>query len=281
MLLRVKVSASMFPSRDGTLLHGQLYGPSQPRGIALIIHGFGDHGGRYLEVAQTLTGLGFAALAVDYRGHGKAAGKRGHCERFSEFVDDLDAALVQAREIVREGPLILVTHSHGGLIALRSLFEPGHAPQLDGLVLSSPFLGLPKPVPMLKGLLARITSSMLPSLTLPSDLRVEDLTHDEDIRRQSQADPLRHAVGTVRWFTEMERAQAYVLEHMNQLTVPSLWLLSEPDPIVSAQVARRAFERAGGDKKLVAFPGFFHEIFNETERAKVLSELSSWILSKF
>ena len=277
----MKLESGPFPSRDGTRLYGEWHHPTgTPRGAALVVHGYADHGGRYVEVAQKLTGLGLAALAIDYRGHGRADGQRGHCQSFVEFLDDLDSAVARVRAAVPNGPLLLVSHSHGGLVSLRALTDLARVPKVDGVVLSSPFLGFP-PVPQVKAVAGKIASKLYPSLSIPNGLSVDGLTHDEDIKRISRADGLRHDVATARWFTEAAAAQEFVLRFADRLAIPSLWLVAAADPIVDVAATRRVFERAGGEKQLKLYEGYFHEIFNEVGRANVFSDLTRWISSKF
>jgi alpha-beta hydrolase superfamily lysophospholipase len=271
-----------FASKDGKRLYGQWHVPAgTPRGAALVVHGYADHGGRYTEVSQRLAGLGLAALAIDYRGHGKADGARGHCASFAEFLDDLDAGLARVRAAVSGGPLLLVTHSHGGLIALRALCDPARAPKVDGVVLSSPFLGIAMAVNPLKKLAGRLASRVYPSLAMPNEIKLEDLTHDAKILEVSAADPLRHGDATARWFTEAMAAQGYVAEHAGRLAVPSLWLVAGADRLVSVPATRHAFGKAGGEKLMHIYDGFFHEVFNETGRARVFDDLESWLRKRF
>jgi alpha-beta hydrolase superfamily lysophospholipase len=278
----MKLESGPFPSRDGTRLYGEWHRPTgTPRGVALVLHGYADHGGRYVEVSQKLTSIGLAVLAIDYRGHGRADGRRGHCESFVEYLDDLDAALQRARVSVPQGPLLLVAHSHGGLMGLRALTDAARAPRVDGVVLSSPFLGVGMPLPPAKVVAGKVASRFLPALSMPNGLKIDDLTHDEAIKRTTLADNLRHNVATARWYTEALAAQEFVQRHAGRLTVPSLWLVGAADPLVSVEATRRAYARAGGDKQLKMYEGYFHEIFNEVGRARVFDDLTQWISSKF
>lgn len=278
----VKLESGAFPSSDGTRLHGEWHHPPAGvavRGPAVVLHGYGDHGGRYVEVCRRLADAGWPAFAVDYRGHGRAAGRRGHVMQFSEYLEDLDAALARARAAVPEGPLVLVAHSHGGLVALRALCDPERptAVPVDALALSSPFLGVGMPVPKPKIIAGRIASRLIPTLALPSGLRIEDFTHDEDKRRETRADGLRHEVATARWFTEATAAQAWVLANAGGLRVPSSWQIGGADPVVSVPATRAAYAAAGGDKTLKVYEGDFHEIFNEVDRGVVFRDLLDWI----
>jgi alpha-beta hydrolase superfamily lysophospholipase len=269
-------------SRDGKRLYGRWHTPSGvPRGGALVLHGYADHGGRYDEVSRHLVGLGLAAYALDYRGHGRADGARGHCEHFSEFLDDLDAGLGEMRRAVPRGPLLIVAHSHGGLVSLRALTDRHRAPRVDGVVLSSPFLGIALPVHPMKRIAGQVASRVYPALALPNEIRTTDLTHDAERLRWTEADGLRHGVVTARWFTEAVRAQAYVHRNAGRLAVPSLWLVAGADRLVSVDATRRVFGRAGGEKDLHVYDGLFHELFNETTRAQVFEHVEAWILRRF
>jgi len=278
----MKLESGPFFSRDGTRLHGEWHHPQgTPRGVAVVVHGYADHGGRYVEVSRRLADLGLGAFAIDYRGHGRADGRRGHCMAFSEYLDDLDAALTRARAAVPRGPLLIVGHSHGSLIALRALTDALRAPNVDGVVLSSPYLGIGMPVPVWKVGAGKVASRLAPALTMPNGLRLQDLTHDQDILRVSASDALRHSVATARWFTEASEAQEHVMAHANRLAVPSLWCVAAADPIVDVAATRRAFEAAGGDKTLKLYEGYFHEVFNEVGRGVVFGDIAKWISSKF
>src|SRR5437879_12521189 len=107
---------SFFQSRDGTQLHEETW-PAQGKPLAsvVIVHGYGEHIGRYDETGRALAAAGFSVRGFDFRGHGQSAGVRGFCNRFSEYVDDLEAAVTRARA---EGlPVFLLGHSFGALVA--------------------------------------------------------------------------------------------------------------------------------------------------------------------
>src|SRR4051812_21099378 len=114
------MSSGPFVAADGARLwahwHAQPAAAS-PRGGVLIVHGYADHGGRYVELGERLVARGYATMAFDYRGHGRAGGKRGHCLRFADFLGDLDGAIAQLRGAIGDdAPLWIYSHSHGGLV---------------------------------------------------------------------------------------------------------------------------------------------------------------------
>jgi alpha-beta hydrolase superfamily lysophospholipase len=275
-----------FDAADGLKLHAAWQpAPAQRvRGGAVVVHGYADHGGRYEHVTEHLASKGFQAMAFDYRGHGKAGGQRGHCDRFDQYLGDLEAAIGAMAAEVKDGPLVIVSHSHGGLITLRWLTDPDRAPALKkrvtAAVFSSPFLGLAMKVNPIKTTLGKAASKMLPRLSMPNGIKTADLTHDQAMLAKTEADTLRHPSATARWFTEMQGAQAYVDANATRLAVPSLWLIAGADRLADAKASQRIAAKAGGEKKIVVLDGFFHEVFNEIERKRVFDELDAFLAAR-
>src|SRR5690349_7968444 len=136
------------PSTGGTKLHVEIFRPAgAPRAVAVVVHGYAEHIGRYREVANVLVQAGLAVVGFDLRGHGRSSGRRGHIDAFSDYLDDLDAALALARQLHPGLPVVLVSHSNGGLITLRALTDERRRPDVAGAIISSPFLGLKLAVP--------------------------------------------------------------------------------------------------------------------------------------
>ncbi|MBE7450339.1 MAG: alpha/beta hydrolase [Kofleriaceae bacterium] len=265
-----------FPSTGGATLYGEVYLPPRaPTAVAVMVHGYAEHCGRYREVAHVLVDAGLAVLGYDYRGHGRASGRRGHIDAWSDYHDDLDAAVAQARALAPGKPLVLVAHSNGSLITLRALTDGERRLDVAGAVLSSPFLGLKLQVPAAKIWLARGMSRVFPAFSQKNDLRVEDLTSDPERQAARTADTLCHDVASARWFTEAIGAQTHVLRQAANLSLPTLWLIGGDDPIadpaVSEPVARKVH---GADVHLLR--GFKHEVWNERERAHPLGLLGAF-----
>lgn len=268
-----------FHSADGTRLAYQWYRTAGPAlaGV-VVVHGYGDHAGRYGELGRALAADGLAALAFDYRGHGLAGGQRGHCNRFDEYIQDLDAAWSLARGELGTRPMGLVAHSHGGLIALRLLCDPTrHLEGLAGLVISSPYLQLRMPVARLKVALAPLASRILPRLSLGAGINPADLTHDSELLSARAADPLAHDRATTRWYAEATAAQKYVAAHVSRLALPSLWLIPGDDPIADPAATQEIYDRAGGAKRLRVYEGFLHEPHAEVGRARVFEDVLAWL----
>lgn len=244
-----------------------------PRGVVLINHGYAEHCGRYHEVAHVIVNAGWAAFSYDVRGHGKSPGERGYIDRFAIYLDDLAAMQDAARALATaDAPLVLLGHSHGGLIALRALADE-RPPGVTAAILSSPFLALRLAVPGFRLLLARVASRLAPKLAQPNALRVEDLTQDRAKQAERIADKLCFDVATARWFTEARAAQDHVFAHADRVRVPTTWLVGGDDPIADPTRSRAVAAKIPG-AKYHDLVGMRHEVFNEVERARVFSELS-------
>ena len=273
-----------FSSADGTELYGEWFEcqDDEPRGIALIIHGYAEHCGRYREVARVATDLGHHVFSFDLRGHGRSAGQRGHIERFAEYLDDTRAALDQLRAKAGALPLLVVAHSMGSLVALRLFADQAHTPDdAYGLVVSSPFLGLALEVPAAKVLLGRIASRVLPSLSLPNELKLEALTSDKVRQQERRVDTLCHDVASARWFTEAVKTQKWVLQSADQITVPTQWLVAGSDQIADPASSRAVSDRMRGDCRYHEYPAMQHEVFNETDRETAFELLADFVNDVF
>jgi alpha-beta hydrolase superfamily lysophospholipase len=144
-----------------------------------IIPGYADHAGRYAHVQDAWADMGLASVAIDLRGHGRAAGARGYCDRFEEFLDDAGELARVVRADASGGPCFLLGHSFGGLVASLSAIQTPSP--WRGLILSAPFFGLALDVPPLKVLAARAASRLAPGFGLPSGLAGKDLTRDRPL----------------------------------------------------------------------------------------------------
>lgn len=276
-----------FSSRDGTRLYGEWFAAPKPRAAALIMHGYAEHCGRYREVANVLVAAGMHTLSYDMRGHGRAEGQRGHVSGYRDYLADMAAALDQLEQRsaaagLAQPRILLVAHSNGGLIALRALTDPSRAPrQVTAAVFSSPFLGLKARVPAAKQLAGKVAGRFLPTLSLPSELRIDHLTHDAGKLAERRVDTLCHEVASARWFTAALRAQQYVVEMAPRMRVPSLWLIADGDQIADPVQAHRAFGRVRAPSRRVRFPKMHHEIFNEIERGRVFDHVREFISEQF
>ena len=263
-----------FFSSDRTQLCADVYEPPEGKaGFLCIIPGYCDHRGRYRDTAADLARAGYRVAVVDLRGHGESGGQRAHALSFDDYLEDVDAALASCAG--GETP-ILVGHSMGGLVALRYALErPG---AVRALALSSPFLGIKVRVPAWKTVLGRVASRVYPGLSIPNEIDPMLLSHDGAVGRAYAADPLVPKVATARWYTEATTAHAVVRARAPEVRLPVLLLHGGDDRIADPAASQAVFDRLGSsDKVLTMYPGLYHEIFNETDRGRVIQDLVTWL----
>jgi lysophospholipase len=246
----------------------------------LLMHGYGEHAERYHELASDLARAGYPVCALDARGHGRSDGRRGHVTRYTDYTRDLLALLARAEAHYPARKRVLFGHSNGGLIAIQTALQA--QTRFAALVLSSPLLGMRLVVPRWKVVLGRVMSKIIPALSLPSDIPPSDVTRDPEIAQRYATDPLVNKNATARYFTEMQAAIADSFARAAQITLPALIMQGGDDRVASAPDTRRFSEQVGShDKTYSEYPGMFHEIFNDPERATLRAELIAWLNQRF
>jgi alpha-beta hydrolase superfamily lysophospholipase len=249
----------------------------------LIIHGYGDHGGRYVHFMQWLAEHGIACDAVDLRGQGRSPGWRGYVDRWENYLDDVHS-FVDRCKLSEPAcpPPFLLGHSHGGLIvaalAERGLIQPG---TFRGIVLTSPFFRARLAVPYWKRLVARAIGELAPGLQLATGLQPQWLSSDSEMIEESRVDPFLARVATPRWYLRSQVAQRRVLAEAASFTFPVLCLAAGDDPIADPSAAEDFVRRAGSqDKTFRIYPGLRHEILRETNRREIFQAIYDWIAAR-
>lgn len=244
----------------------------------LIVHGVGEHSGRYTHVAEALGNSGVTVWALDYRGHGRSGGRRGHCRAVGELMDDVGRVLGQMRAECPSVPIVLLGHSLGGLVVLRYALD--HAQELAAVVASSPALELALSPSYPKLLLARVFGKLWPRLTVRNDIDPTWLSHDPAVVTAYRTDPLVHHVISIGGYLAIRQAMAHVRARAADLSVPCLILQAGEDRLVSAPATRQfAAQVRSPGSAYREYPGYYHELFNEVGREQVLSDLCAWLTS--
>ncbi len=264
-------------SADHLRLFRQRYTPSSARATVAVLHGGGDHGGRYPALTSALVRAGFQVALVDLRGHGQSDGRRWHVDVFQDNISDLDAFVAKlSQDGVAGDELFFVAHSHGALVA--ALWGMTRGRHVSGFVLSSPYFRLALRPPAAKVLLAKVVGRVVPWLPVDAGLAVEALTSDEEMQRWTERDPLYGRKTTPRWYEESLRAQAEVLRRAGEFRAPLLVLAGGDDRIADVAAARAFVDAAASkDKGIKVYEGFRHEIFNEVRRAEPIGEAIAWL----
>ena len=254
---------------------------SPARATVLLVHGLGEHMGRYAALARDLNTWGYAVRAYDQYGHGASDGPRGGLPSATRLLDDLAQVVDQTRAGMAAGqPLLLLGHSMGGLVAAR--FVARQLRPLEGLVLSSPALD-PGLNPVQK-LLVAVLPSLLPNLRVGNGLDARLISHDPAVVAAYQSDPLVHDRIAARLARFIADDSAAVLAAAPGWVLPTLLLYAGADRLVNP-AGSRAFAAAAPAQVLSSqcFEPLYHEIFNEAEpgRSQVLTALRAWLDARF
>ena len=256
-----------------------------PRGTVLIVHGLGEHIGRYLHVAARLNEWGWTVAGYDQRGHGASEGARGRLATPHALLDDLGRVVAHV-QAAHAGPHVLLGHSLGGLVAARYAAEAfGHASPaawyrpIDGLVLSSPALDIGmKPG---QKLLLALLGPIAPHLALGNGLDPGAVSRDARVVAAYRSDPLVHDRIAPRLVRFMLDAAEVVRARTPRWRLPTLLLYAGADRlVVPAGSAAFAAAAPQGTVTAHAYTALYHEVFNEPEQARVFDDLRAWLATR-
>lgn len=246
------------------------------KAVIILAHGLGEHSGRYQNVVDALVPQGYALHALDHIGHGRSDGVRKHINRFDEFISTLHAFSEKVSAQYETQPVFLLGHSMGGLIAARYLLDYQH--EFSGAILSAPALKVDDSVTPLLIWVGRIMSALFPRFGL-IPLGSAMLSRDPAVVQAYVDDPLVYNGKTsARLAAEIVATMDVVSERMGSIDLPLLILQGGADRIVhpeGAQVFHAGIN--SDDKTLKVYDGWYHELFNEPERAVVLEEVLTWL----
>lgn len=263
---------------DGTrlMLRGWRAAGAERNGSALIVHGLGEHGGRYGHVAKVFNDLGIDVWAHDHRGFGKSEGARAKIPARDTLLDDTKLVFDTIAKRDEIGVPLLLGHSMGGAIAARAVTGGWIAPR--ALVLSSPGLRSYINAPM-----RALTSGLeflFPGLAVPHGLPLQKISHDEEVLVEAKADPLNHALISPRLTMFILEAGEAAIRDAGKLTIPVLVQAAGDDKLVDPAGAKQFSAAApAGLCTLKLYTGLWHEIYNEREpdRTVVLRDLNDWL----
>lgn len=263
---------------QGIRLAWRVWDAPSPKAVLLLVHGLGEHSGRYDSFARAVAHGGTSVFTFDLRGHGRSQGPRGDMDAFPRLLEDLLGMEEEmGRQLPGDLPSFLMGHSLGGLICVRRLqvFKGPYS----GAVISAPWLATNQP-DWLRGL-ARFLGVILPGFPLPAGLNPKRLTRDPEMIRAWREDPLIHTRITGRFFREVERVQLKALASSLPGDLPLLFLVPGGDRVVRSPVTE-AFARGivGEAIRVEILEGFMHEPLNDVGREEVYGLVLDWLAAR-
>jgi alpha-beta hydrolase superfamily lysophospholipase len=267
---------SRFPGAGKADLYAQSWQPEEKASAGLaVVHGFGEHSGRYGNVVRYFVPRGFAVFGFDLRGHGRSPGQRGFIRDWSDLRNDTQAFLADVRGHAPGLPLFLYGHSLGGLIVLDYALH--RVDGLQGVIATGPLLGPPQIPPILLSL-SKLLSRVWPTLSLGSGLDPTRISRDPEVVRAYVDDPLVHSKGTPRLGAETQRVAAWVQDHATEWKLPLLIVHGADDRLAPAVFSREFFEKVrADDKERIEVAGGFHEPHNDLGKDVVFAEIELWL----
>ncbi len=277
--MRLEHAEDTFESVGGLKLYYQRWRPPQgePRTALAIVHGIGEHSGRFMNIVNHFVAHGHAVYALDLRGHGRSPGPRGHLMSWSEYMEDVRAFLATISTREQGRPLFLYGHSMGGLIGMEYILR--YPRGLSGAIISGPPFESAVVTPTLV-VSALLLGRLLPTLPLKVNLVPEAMCNNPAVVAAYLADPLVHRQCTARWAFEALKVGGWIKSHIQELSIPLLMLHGEKDHVNPPSGARRVFDMVTfPDKKMHLVPGGYHEPHSDAGYEQVLQLVEEFVLS--
>lgn len=262
-------------SKDGLALQVHHWKYDQPSHVLCIVHGLGEHGGRYEHVADYLASNNIATVTIDQRGHGKSEGKKGHSKSYEYMLSDIEELLKYTRLEYIDTPIILYGHSMGGNLVTSYILEKTIS-ELAGFILSAPFFEVAFEPPAWKVKLAKFVGSILPGLLQSNELEVEAISRIPEEVQKYKDDPLVHDRISVRLFLSLTQAGQKALANQKKIEIPGLVYHGTADRLVRYDATDR-FRKQHEELKWHSLEGVYHEPHNDLGKEKVLEMIKDFI----
>jgi len=215
---------------DGTPMHAARWQPEgEPTMVICLIHGLGEHSGRYVNMAEYYVSHGIEVVSFDLRGHGKSDGQRGHSDDFQQMIRDIDRFLYKASSIDVEKPHFIYGHSLGGTLAIKyTLSHPG---EFKGVILSAPMFKPAFDPPQWKVIIGRYLQLIWPTLSLSNEINMNALTRDKELLDSHKDDPLSHDRISAKFGTQLLEEGERLLEEASTVNFPILMMHGNADEL--------------------------------------------------
>jgi alpha-beta hydrolase superfamily lysophospholipase len=247
-----------------------------PKAVLLIVHGLGEHSGRYMNIVNHFVPLEYAVYGLDHIGHGKSDGEREMVSRFEDFTETLSIFYGMVSEWQAEKPIFILGHSMGGLITSYYLLD--HQDKFLGAIISAPAVKIGEGISQATITMAKILSRVAPKMGMVA-LDVNTISRDPEVVNAYENDPLVfHGKTPARLAAEMLKAMLRVNAEVSQIKLPFIAVHGSKDSLADPDGSQMLYDQAGSeDKTLKIYEGLYHEVFNEPEREQVIKDVELWL----
>ncbi|MDW7674923.1 MAG: alpha/beta hydrolase [Bacillota bacterium] len=276
----IKLQSSQFKmsSADGTKLFVRRWQPNEKlTGVICLVHGLGEHSGRYHHVAEAIARAGYGVLAIDLRGHGQSAGKRGYTPSYDALMQDVDCLRAAAAKEFPTCPCYLYGHSMGGNLVLNYALR--YKKELAGVIATSPWLKLSFEPSSIKLLVGHIMDKIYPGFIQENGLNAKFLSHDDEAVVKYLNDPLVHNKISARLFISVHAAGQWAIDNAKALELPVLLLHGAGDKITDV-AGSNLFAQQARNCTFKVWSHLYHELHNEIEKEEVINTIIGWLVSK-
>ncbi|MFN0175134.1 MAG: lysophospholipase [Saprospiraceae bacterium] len=263
---------------EGLNLYAAHWPVENPRAVIALVHGQGEHIGRYKHVAEWFNRHQVAVLGFDHQGYGKSEGKRGHAKNLQVLLNDIGLLLQSTRQFYPNTPLFLYGHSMGGGLVLN--YVTRRDPDLAGVIVTGPWIRLAFETPFLKLIVGKILRFFMPTLSLPTGLAAHFISHDDAVVEAYLNDPLVHNKLSAAAGMSLLGGAKWLDTWVGKFRIPVLLQHGGDDKLTSAEATQRFALRVKGDVTYREWPDLYHEIHNEKEKEEVFAFTFKWMESK-
>jgi len=265
-----------FSSNSGHSLYGQSWEPLEPaKAVIWMIHGLGEHSGRYEEWAKMFCQHDIAFFAIDHFGHGQSAGKRGTIKRISTFLDDFEAFVNAHKSRFVAIPNLIYGHSMGGNLALNYILTRHHS--FKGAIITAPWLQLTNQISTIRQIASRLLSNISPNLTISNQIKSEQLATSSSEIKAHDKDPLCHSQISIRLYNELNSSANHIMAKADQFHLPILLMHGQEDEITSHDASQQFALRAA-HCHFFSYPHARHELHREAISDDMATNITNWIL---
>lgn len=267
-----------FSTKDNLRLFGRVWlSPnSKVKGIVYLIHGIGEHSGRYEHVGEAFTQAGYHLAAFDLRGHGLSEGKKGFSPSWNHLLDDIELFIAESqKQIDKNLPEFLYGHSLGANLILTYGLQRN--PNLSGVIATGPSLKLAFEPPKFKLFLGKVLANVIPSFSMSNELETAALSRDSAVVKAYEDDVYVHDRISAKLAMDLFASGQYALDHAKEWHLPLLLMHGTSDRINLYSATQQFADHGNGNVNFILYADGYHEIHNDLEKEKVIEDMISWL----